>query len=196
MDVYTIKNKALSLLTDKRRVHTEGVLETAIKLGKTYGLESNDLERVEIACICHDIFRGRRGEELNALIDKYGLSKKYYGNANLAHGKLASAFMKSELGIEDEVILDAVSFHTTGRPGMSLIEKIVFIADAIEPGRDYPGVEELRELAFSNIDQACLMSLKGTVEHLKIIGIPEKDIDLDTLNAIEFLKTVVSNNNF
>ena len=194
MNIELIKDTALSLLTEKRRIHTEGVLDTAIKLGKVYGLESDDLERVEIACLFHDVFRGRKGEALNSLIDKYCLPNKYYDNANLAHGKLASAYIKSELGIEDTTILDAVSFHTTGRPEMSLIEKIVFIADAIEPGRDYPGVDGLRRLAFSDIDRACLESLRGTVEHLKKSGVSEDEIDPDTLNAIEYFeKTIIEN---
>ena len=191
MNKDSIREMAISLLTEKRRKHTQGVLETAIKLGEAYGLGSRDLERIEIACLYHDVFRGRKGEELNSLVDKYNLPKRYYDNPNLAHGKLAEKYLKEELLVEDKEVLNAVSFHTTGRPNMSMIEKIVFIADAIEPGRDYPGVEEIREVVYKDLDRACIMSLIGTVDHLKKAGTPDDEIDPDTLDAIKYFKEII-----
>ena len=184
-DKETIIEKAMGMLTPKRHKHTLGVIETALKLAEHYG---GDKEKIEIACACHDIFRGKYGEDLNEIIIEYGLPEMYLNNSNLAHGKLAAIHMKEKMGIDDSDILNAVSYHTTGRPGMSLTEKIVFVADAIEPGRDYPGVDEIRNVAFSDLDKACLLSLSGTVDHLKKSGMKEEEIGEDTLKAVEYFK--------
>lgn len=173
-------------MSEKRRVHTEGVMAEAKRLAAIYG---TDEEKAWIAAKCHDFFRGKEIDNLNTLVKKYGLPDKYLDNANLAHGKLAAEFLKRELGITDREIIDAVSYHTTGRSGMSLLEKIVFIADAIEPGRDYPGVDEIRRIVDKDIDKACLMSLEGTIKHLKDAGVPDDAIDRDTIEAAEFLKS-------
>ena len=177
--------ECFSGMSEKRRTHTEGVIAEAKRLAAIYGA---DVEKAEIAARCHDFFRGREISELNALIEEYGLPDRYLGNANLAHGKLAAEFLRKELGVDDREIIEAVSYHTTGRRDMSLLEKIVFIADAIEPGRDYPGVDEIRNTVDKDIDKACLISLEGTIKHLRDAGVPEEEIDRDTINAAEFFK--------
>ena len=185
-EIKRIVDAALSSMSDKRRLHTEGVIKVAEQLATRYGADKN---KAVFASKCHDLFRGKEVSELNALIEQYGLPEKYFNNPNLAHGKLAAAFLEKDLGVDDQEIIDAVSYHTTGRAGMSILEKIVFIADATEPGRDYPGVDEIRKAVESDIDRACLMSLEGTIEHLKSSGVPENKIDRDTIEAAEFLKT-------
>ena len=184
---------AQSMLTKKRLKHTLGVIETGIELAKIYSPEDEALQdKVFVASYLHDIFRGRDIKELNDHVVKYNLDpKRYLNNSNLAHGKLAYCYMKDELGIQDADILNAVSYHTTGRKGMSLLEKIIFAADAIEPGRDYPGLEEIREASFRDIDEGCLMSLESTVEHLRSIGFKDSDMDIDTMEAIEDLKKLI-----
>ena len=177
-----IKQRALKMLSEKRLVHTEGVRKTARELCEIYGADAG---KADLAVCCHDIFRGRQSDELDELIDKYGIPERYKGNANLSHGKIAAAVMEKEFGIKDRQIIDAVSYHTTGRAGMSLLEKIVFLADAIEPGRDYPLVGRLRELSVTDLDRACLESLEGTVSFLKQQGV--RDIDRDTLMARDWL---------
>ena len=173
-------------MSEKRKLHTKGVIKVAEELAEIYDA---DKEKVVFAAKCHDFFRGKETKELNALIKHYGLPERYLNNPNLAHGKLAEVYLKNVLGIEDEDVINAVSYHTTGRPEMSLLEKIVFIADAIEPNRDYLGVEALRNEAYKNIDNACLMSLEGTIDHLKEIGMPITDIDKDTIEGAEFFRT-------
>lgn len=170
-------------LTDKRKIHTEGVRKMALKLCDIYGA---DKEKVEIAAICHDLYRGKSMEELNSLVKKYNLDDKYIDNPNLAHGKIAAAVMKNILKIDDEDILNAVSFHTTGRAAMSQIEKIIFISDAIELNRKpYPNLDKIRELAVTDLDKACEMSLKSTINFLKESN---KTIDKDTLNAYRYFQ--------
>ena len=112
-----------------------------------------------------------------------GLPKRYMDNPNLAHGKIAAIIMERDYGISDSDILNAVSFHTTGRPAMSLLEKIIYIADAIEPNRSYPGVEEVREAAFKDLDEACLLSLNRTIEYVREQG---NFLDEDTLDARDY----------
>lgn len=177
-----IKQRALKMLSEKRLVHTEGVRKTARELCEIYGADAG---KADLAVCCHDIFRGRQSDELDELIERYGIPERYKGNANLSHGKIAAAVMEKEFGIKDRQIIDAVSYHTTGRAGMSLLEKIVFLADAIEPGRDYPLVGRLRELSVTDLDRACLESLEGTVSFLKQQGV--RDIDRDTLMARDWL---------
>ena len=212
-DVNRFKDSILSQLSEKRYVHTMGVRETAAELCRIHGQEAmepepvgednsderentvgednsagvdNLVEKADLAVCFHDLYRGRPLSELDELIEKYGISDRYKGNANLAHGKIAAAAMKEEYGIRDEDMINAVSYHTTGREGMSLLEKIVFLADAIEPGRDYPLVDKLREMSRINLDEACLMSLDGTIKFLENQG--ETDIDKDTLKARDWLR--------
>lgn len=171
--------------SDKRRIHTEGVRKTAIELAGKYGA---DPEKAEIASLYHDMYRGVSKEELNVLVEKYGLDHRYRDNPNLAHGKLAAIAMRRDFGITDEDIINAVSYHTTGRPEMSQLEKVVFIADAIEPNRDYPGVVELRQLAYEDIDKACLFSLTRTAEYVLEQG---NYLDEDTLHAKEYFEQLL-----
>ena len=173
--------RAPSELTEKRLRHTAGVTESALHLAGLYG---GDAGKIRLAAACHDIFRGRTVDEINELIGRYGLPDRYLGSANLAHSKIAAAYM-AECGIDDEDVLNAVSYHTTGRAGMSLLEKIIFLADAIEPGRDYPGVDELRGIAERDLDAACIKALENSIVFVRSKG---EVLDKDTEAALEYLK--------
>lgn len=175
-------SSVMTELSDKRRTHTLGVRDTALALAEKYG---EDPEKAEIAALAHDLYRGLRGEELNKTVKELGLPDKYLDNPNLAHGKIAAIMLEKKYGVKDRAIIDAVSYHTTGRAGMSTLEKIIFLADAIEPGRDYPGVEEVREAAEKGLDEGCLRSMTGTIEHVQNQG---AYLDEDTIEAAEFLK--------
>lgn len=167
--------------SEKRRVHTYGVVETAKELAVLYGA---DVEKAETAALYHDLFRGKQVDILNYYVKHLNLGKPYVDNANLSHSKIAVHVMKNEYGIKDEDVLNAVSFHTTGRANMSLLEKVVFIADAIEPNRKYPGVEKLRKLAREDLDRACLASLENTISFVESKG---DYLDPDTLEARDYL---------
>ena len=97
---------------------------------------------------------------------------------------MAADLLKCEWGIEDPDVLNAVTYHTTGRPGMSLLEKIIYLADAIEPGRNYPGVGRLRKLAYEDLDKACAEVMRQTIEYVKHKGC---EIDDNTIKAMEEL---------
>ena len=173
-------------LSERRLKHTRSVVNEAIKLAKHYG---EDVEKAELAALFHDMFRSTPASVLNMYIRQLGLPKNIMDNPNLSHGKIAAVIMKRDFGIEDEDIVNAVSFHTTGRAGMSKLEKIIFLADAIEPGRNYPTVDEIRALAYINLEKACISSLTRTVEYIKGIG---EYLDPDTINAINDLKEKIN----
>lgn len=169
-------------LNERRLKHTYSVVKEAVKLADYYGA---DREKAELAALFHDMYRSKPVSVLNMYIRQLGLPKNIIDNPNLSHAKIAAVVMKRDYGIEDEDILNAVSYHTTGRAGMSDLEKIIFLADAIEPGRKYPTVEETRRLAYIDLNKACISSLERTVEYIKGIG---EFLDPDTINAINDLK--------
>ncbi len=170
-------------LTEKRKRHTLGVRDTALSLAEKYHA---DKEKAEIAALAHDLYRGLRGEALNETVKALGLSDKYLDDPNLAHGKIAAIRLEKDFGVTDPDILNAVSYHTTGRRGMSLLEKVVYLADCIEPNRDYPGVETLRLEAQNSLDGACLKAMEGTIRHVTEQG---AYLDEDTLEAANFLRS-------
>ena len=100
------KEKIMNALTEKRRIHTRGVRETGKKLSKIYGA---DAEKVDIACVFHDLYRGKNILELDKLVDEFAIDVKYKGNANLSHGKIAAKAAERDFGIKDREILDAIS---------------------------------------------------------------------------------------
>lgn len=157
---------AQELLPPGRESHTAGVVKMAAELAQRYGV---DVDRAETAALFHDIFR-YLGERAEAFLPESGIKPEDYPNANLLHGPLAAAYLQQKLGITDREVLDAVWYHTTGRPGMGLLEKILFVADKCEEGRRYPGVETLREAVRQDLDQCVLLILRQSMAHLKEKG--------------------------
>ncbi len=181
-----ILEQVREIIPEPRRLHTQGLLDTAYHLAELYGV---DRDKVEMAGTCHDMYRLLDSEEINKLIYKYGVDEKYLNNPSLAHSKIAVKAMAKDFGITDEDILAAVEFHTTGRPGMSKLEKIIYLADAIEPGRPFPGVEQIRAVSEINLDLAVLAMLKHSVKHLEDNNM---DVDEDSIKAIEYLEKEMS----
>lgn len=168
-------------LTEKRRNHTYAVVEEAKKLSRRYGV---DAEKAELAALFHDFFRGVSEKELNEYAREFGLDTVYLDNSNLAHGKIAAFMMERDYHIQDQDIILAVSFHTTGRANMSKLEKVIYLADAIESNRNYPGIEEIREKAYKNLNEACLLSVERSIEYINGKGLY---LDQDTIMARDSL---------
>ena len=188
--IYTDKQKELdaflvSQLPAKRLKHSEAVSKMAAELAVIYGA---DVEKARFAGMYHDIAKAFDADASNELVKEYGLPDKYYNNKSIAHSKLGAALLEREFGVTDRDILDAVANHTTGRAGMSLLEKIVFVADAVDETRDYEDVDYYRQLARTDLDRACLISLVGTICHVKSQGIY---LDEDTLAAKEYFETII-----
>ena len=156
-------------IDEKKLRHSIATAKQAVELAKIYGQDEN---KAYIAGLLHDVAKGkcRYGLEKTALeycvdIDEFELS-----NPELIHGKLGAKMVEKELGIDDEDILNAICWHTTGRENMSMLEKIVYIADLTEPGRNFDNIDKLRELARIDIDSAMIMSLKGVMDFVKSKG--------------------------
>jgi len=154
----------------KRYQHTVGVEYTAASLAMCYG---EDVLKAQIAGILHDSVKCMEDEKKLAICAKYKIpvSDVERRNPFLLHSKVGAFLAQKDYGIDDEDILNAINYHTTGRPNMSLLEKIVFIADYIEPGRNKAtNLDSIRPLAFHDIDKAMVAILKDTLEYLKQDG--------------------------
>nr|WP_308410492.1 bis(5'-nucleosyl)-tetraphosphatase (symmetrical) YqeK [Bacillus sp. Marseille-P3661] len=151
-------------MTEKRYNHTLGVMETAVNLAEKYGA---DLKKAELAAIFHDYAKFRPKDEMRMIILEQAMPKELVEyHSELWHAPVGAFLVQKEIGIEDDDILQAIRFHTTGNKNMSLLDKIVFLADYIEPGRNFPGVDEARELAFKDLDAAVVLALKNTIKFL------------------------------
>ncbi|WP_430598121.1 bis(5'-nucleosyl)-tetraphosphatase (symmetrical) YqeK [Enterococcus sp. AZ177] len=151
-------------MSERRFQHVLGVEETAIALAAKYGASE---EKASIAALTHDYAKERPDEEFEMIIlrDGYNQDLLNYGNA-IWHGLVGASMVQRELGIEDEEILEAIRLHTTGAAKMSLLDKIIYVADYIEPGRNFPGVNEARELALVDLDETVAYETKHTLLHL------------------------------
>ncbi|MDP4087657.1 MAG: bis(5'-nucleosyl)-tetraphosphatase (symmetrical) YqeK [Bacillota bacterium] len=152
-------------LSEKRFAHTIGVRNTAVKLAEIYG---EDRERAMLAGLIHDCAKNMGDEEILSLVKESGYEPDWIeeNSPQLLHGRAAAVIALREMGLEDEAVLNAVIYHTTGRTDMTTLEKIVYVADYIEPSRNFPGVDELRKAAFTNIDGAMLMALENTIRYV------------------------------
>jgi len=153
-----------------RFVHTLDVAATAANLAMCYGA---DLDKAETAGLLHDCAKCMSLCKMLKVCDKAGtdLSEFEKNSVSLLHSKAGAVLAESRYGVRDEDTLNAIRFHTTGRPGMSLLEKIVFVADYIEPGRDSaPNLPQVRKLAYESIDDCVLQILKDTLRYLATTG--------------------------
>ena len=174
---------ALSYLKAKRCAHVLGTAATAVKLAEKYGA---DAHRAEVAGLLHDCTKKLSMAEQLALCERYGivldeLEKKAL---KLLHAKTGAALARDVFGVDDE-IYNVILWHTTGRPGMTVLEKVIYLADFIEPTRDFPGVDTLRRTVWEDLDRGLLMGLEMTVEEMQEMGSP---IHVNTLTARDYLR--------
>ena len=169
-------------MSERRFQHVLGVEETAIALAERFGAS---LEKASIAALTHDYAKERSDEEFELAIDQGDYEEKAellkYGNA-IWHGLVGADFVRQELKISDDEILTAIRLHTTGAAEMSLLDKIIYVADYIEPGRNFPGVEDARVIAFSDLDQAVAFETKHTLAHLIESETPVYPKTIETYN--------------
>nr|WP_243895875.1 bis(5'-nucleosyl)-tetraphosphatase (symmetrical) YqeK [Paenibacillus sp. F411] len=153
-----------SQMPAKRWQHTLGVMETAVKLAEQYGA---DPVKAELASILHDVAKYWPTDRLEQVLRENHLNPGLLQeDKQLWHAEVGAFVAQQEYGIEDLDILDAIRYHTSGREGMSLLEKVVCLADYIEPGRDFPGVNKLRKLANHSLEEALAAGLGTTISHL------------------------------
>ena len=182
-DLKTIKKKLKNELDESRYEHTIGVMDTAACLAMRYGA---DLTQALVAGLLHDCAKCIPNDKKLKLCRKNGIEVTPFEEKApfLLHAKLGAWMSEHEYHVSDPAILSAIACHTTGKPDMSLLDKIVFIADYIEPGRNKaPGLPEIRRLSFTDIDQALIRILSDTLDYLASSNDP---IDPATQNVLDY----------
>ena len=174
---------ALSYLKAKRIAHVLGTEETAVKLAEKYGA---DVDKARVAALLHDCTKRLTMEEQLALCEKYGivLDELEQRALTLLHAKTGAALAREVFGADDE-ICNAILWHTTGKPDMTRLEKVIYLADFIEPSRSFPGVEALRRTVWQDLDQGLLMGLSMTIEEMEEMGNP---VHHNTIEARDYLR--------
>jgi predicted HD superfamily hydrolase involved in NAD metabolism len=182
------REKALALvkehLTDHRYEHTIGVMETAIVLARLYGA---DVKKAETAAVFHDYAKFRSKDEMKQIIIEQNMTKELLIHSpELWHAPVGAYLAEKEAGIKDKEILDAIRYHTSGRENMTLLDKVIYVADYIEPGRIFPGADEVRELAKNDLNKALIVSMKNTILFLLKKNQPIYPQTLQSYNFLVF----------
>ncbi len=184
-----IQEELKKVLKRKRYQHTVGVRYTAQAMAMCF---DEDIEKAGYAGMLHDCAKYLSDEEMLVECRKHHIvcSDTEKIRPSLLHAKLGACYAKEFYGVEDDKVLSGIRWHTTGKPGMSNFEKIIFIADYIEPGRKMiPGMEEIRRAAFCNLDEAMFLILENTLSYLEDTSKSRKDmIDSYTEDAYDFYK--------
>ncbi|OXS62548.1 HD domain-containing protein [Cohnella sp. CIP 111063] len=161
MNLDKLREATRAQMPDKRWRHTLGVVDTAIELAKRYG---GDPAQAELAALLHDYSKAWAIERMEAVIRLHGLPAELLEHdKELWHAHVGAWAVRAEHGIDDEEVLDAIRYHTSGREGMTKLDKIVCLADYIEPGRNYPGVEIIRERAEHSMEEALVAAFGSTI---------------------------------
>ncbi|WEK53104.1 MAG: bis(5'-nucleosyl)-tetraphosphatase (symmetrical) YqeK [Candidatus Cohnella colombiensis] len=164
MELEKLREATRSQMPEKRWKHTLGVVESAIELAKRYG---GDVQKAELAALLHDYAKAWEIGRMEQIIREQELPPELLVyDKELWHAHVGAWAVQNEHGIDDEEVLDAIRYHTSGRVQMTMLDKIVCLADYIEPGRDYPGVNKLRKLAEVSLEQALVAGYDGTIELL------------------------------
>lgn len=171
-------------IDDDRLEHSKNTAKEAVKLAKRYGV---DPEKAYVAGLLHDAAKGKCRFGLRKLAQEYDMTIDEFEQRNpeLTHGKLGAIMVNRQLGVKDKEILSAIRWHTTGKANMSMLEKIIYIADIIEPGRNFDGIDAIRKLAKANIDDAMILALESVMKfvHSKGFALHPKSIE-----AYQYLK--------
>ncbi|NLY79780.1 MAG: HD domain-containing protein [Lysinibacillus sp.] len=157
-------------MPEKRYIHTIGVMETAIMLAEKYG---EDVKAAETAAILHDVAKYADEEWMKEIVKTHHLDARLLNwGSEILHGPVGAWIAENEFHIQDEDILNAIRFHTTGRANMSKLEKIIFIADMIEPNRKFDGVEKLRKKVEKDLDKGMRACIRHSIAHLVDMKLP------------------------
>ncbi|GAB6929518.1 bis(5'-nucleosyl)-tetraphosphatase (symmetrical) YqeK [Paenibacillus sp. JCM 10914] len=159
-----LMNAVSAQMPGKRWEHTLGVMETAVILAERFGA---DPVKADLASILHDVAKYWPIEKLRqALIDSGANQELLRHDKQLWHAEVGALVAEQDYGITDLEVLNAIRYHTSGRVEMSLLDKVVCLADYIEPGRDFPDVNNIRDLANHSLEEALIAGLDTTISFL------------------------------
>ena len=178
-----LRQQAYAMLKPKRIAHVKGCEEEALRLARRWGA---DEEEAAEAAILHDITKKLNLKEQLILCEKYGIIPDTLerNSEKLLHSKTGAAIAAEGFGVS-EAVSEAIKWHTTGKPDMTLLEKIIYMADYIEPNRDFEGVDKLRELAYTDLDAAMVLGFEMSLADLATYGVPPHP---STLEALDFYR--------
>jgi len=169
-------------MPEKRYIHTIGVMETAISLAVKYGEDST---AAETAAILHDIAKYADEDWMRQMVKENGLDARLAEwGSEILHGPVGAWIAETEFNITNEDILNSIRFHTTGRAGMSKLEKIIYIADMIEPNRKFDGVEHLRKSASEDLDLAMKACICHSIRFLVNTEQPIYPVSIECFNDV------------
>lgn len=145
--------------------HSRDVCQTAVRLAERWNA---DIEKARLAGILHDCARNLKGPDLLKTAQEYGLmpNRLELMQPALIHAPLGALIAENRFGVKDADILQAIRRHTTGAPQMTILDKIIYLADCIEPGRSFPGAERIRDYAAKNLDQALLAAYEHSIQYV------------------------------
>ena len=160
-----IKKYLKENLKEDRYLHVLGVENTAEKLAKVYG---EDVEKAKLSALIHDAAKNKTVEEIVNIIKSEGIiiDEEMSKAPVLLHGLAGAIIGKRLMNIENEDVFNAAAYHTTGRENMSKLEKIIYLADYIEPKRNFPGVQDIRVVAFKDLDEGVLYAMDHTIKYI------------------------------
>ena len=160
-----LRRVSLSLHKEKRRTHAQGVADTAVRLAQAYGADTQQAAR---AGILHDVTKALTADEQQRLAARWQLPVTAFerDHPQLLHAKTGAEAARRIFG-EDGAVVSAIAYHTTGKPDMTTLERIIYLADMIEPNRTYPGVDAIREAAVRDLDAGVLLALDQTIAFLQ-----------------------------
>ena len=183
LPISLLRPVALSYLKHKRIPHVLGTEQEAIRLAERYGA---DVEKARVAALLHDCTKKLDMPTQLALCGQYGiaLDELEQKALKLLHSKTGAAIARDVFGVDDE-IYSAIWYHTTGHADMTKLEKIIYLADYIEPSRDFPGVDTLRKVCYEDLDKGLLLGLEMTIEEMTAMGNP---VHRATVEARDWLK--------
>ena len=178
-----LREKVRPFLDAYRVSHVAGCEREAVRLAQRWG---EDPELAAESAILHDITKRCARDQQLQYCEKYGImiDNSARDNYRLLHAVTGAALARDLFGADDTVY-EAIRWHTTGKPDMTRFEKILYLADYIEPSRDFEGVEKLRALAYEDLDRAVALGLKMTIEEVRRAG---REVYIDTLTAYEWYR--------
>ena len=182
-----IKKYLKKHLTKNRYQHTLGVAYTAVAMAMKYNPDTSNadfIQKAEVAGLLHDCAKCMENEKKIKICEKHNIPHTKFEilHPYLLHGKVGAYLASTKFGITDKDILQAITWHTTGRPNITLLEKIIFIADYIEPSRkQIPELNSIRQLAFEDIDQTMEKILSNTLKFLE-----QRDAPIDSMTQTTY----------